>query len=352
MWIGSDGGLWRSDNGGANFINLNNGISSIQFYDIALDVRNPLRMFGGAQDNSSSLRDGSNVWNLTFVSGDGFMNSSQPADGSDHGRVVFQTSYPNAGPSIYRSTNFGTSGFSRLNTTGTTGAFPWVTPMVSTRGMLFVGGQYVFRRANSDTAYAQASPALVNTSVGGRTITVLSDPDPAGTAPLRLYAGTSDGILHRTDDALAATPAWIAGAATDGSRITDIAYERAAPDVVYTTHSAFTTPRLRRSLDAGQTWLDIGDGLPPVPANSVAIDPLDANRVFVGSDIGVYVSTDRGLTFEPLMLGLPPGTVVTDLEVAAEPHLLVAGTYGSGAWRFMLSTGDHLFDDGFDPLVP
>ena len=350
LWIGSDGGLWRSDDGGVNFVNLNNGIHTIQFYDIALDVRDPLRMFGGAQDNSSALRDGSDVWNLTFVSGDGFMNSSQPADGSDNGRGVFQTSYPNGGPSIYRSSNFGTGGFSRLSNAGSTGTFPWVTPMVSTRGMLFVGGQYVFRRANTDAAYSQASPALVNTTVSGRTITVLGDPDPAGTPPLRLYAGTSDGILHRTDDALAATPTWIAGTPTDGSRITDIAYERAAPDVVYTTHSAFTTPRLRRSLDAGQTWLAIGDGLPPVPANSVAIDPLDANRIFVGSDIGVYVSVDRGLTFEPLMLGLPPGTVVTDLEVAAQPHLLVAGTYGSGAWQMSLAAHEKLFADGFDPL--
>ncbi len=352
LWIGSDGGLWRSDDGGATFANLNNGIHSIQFYDIALDVRDPYRVFGGAQDNSSSVRNAGDVWNLTFVSGDGFMNSSQPADGADHGRVVFQSSYPNGGPSIYRSNNFGSSGFSRLATTGTRGSFPWVTPMVSTRGMLFVASQYVYRRGNTAAAYTEVSPALTTST---RTITVLSDPDPAGTAPLRLYAGTSDGILHRTDDALAASPAWIAGTPTDGSRITDIAYERAAPDVVYTTHSAFTTPRLRRSLDAGQTWLAIGDGLPPVPANSVAIDPLDANRIFVGSDVGVYVSRDRGLTFEPMMLGMPPGTVVSDLEVATGPHMLVAGTYGSGAWRFVLDPSivdDRLFSHGFDPPTP
>jgi len=348
LWIGSDGGLWRSDNGGANFINLNNDINTIQFYDIALDVRDPDRMFGGAQDNSSSVRNGSNIWNLTFVSGDGFMNSSQPADGADNGRVVFQTSYPNGGPSIYRSTNFGSPlSFTLLSRTGTSGTFPWVTPMVSTRNMLFVAGQSVFRRANSATAYSIASPALVGS---GQTISVLSDPDPSGLAPLMLLAGTRDGQLHRTADALATTPEWTAISPPGSAMVTDIAYEMADPQVIYVTRSAFTSPRLYRSLNGGADWSGIGDGLPVVPANSVAIDPLDNQRVFVGTDVGVYVSIDRGISFEPLMLGMPPGTVVTDLEIAADPHVLVAGTYGSGAWRFALDFDptDKLFADGFE----
>ncbi len=349
LWIGSDGGLWRSDNAGAAFVNLNAGVNTIQFYDIALDVRSPDRMYGGAQDNSSAVRDGNDLWNLTFVSGDGFMNSSQPAAGAANGRVVFQTSYPNNGPSIYRSSNFGApSTFSRLSSTGTSGTFPWVTPMVSTTGMLFVGGQRVYRRGNTDSSYSVASPDLVDTSTSGQTIRVLSDPDPAGVSPLRLYAGTSTGRVHRTDDALAATPTWTEITASNSNAVTDIAHERSEPDVIFTTHSAFTTPRLRRSLDGGQTWLAIGAGLPPVPANSVAIDPLDNQRIFVGSDIGVYVSIDRGETFEPMMLGLPPGTVVTDLEIAESPLVLFAGTYGSSAWKFEFDPSDKLFANGFE----
>jgi photosystem II stability/assembly factor-like uncharacterized protein len=348
LWIGSDGGLWRSDNGGATFSNLNAGLNTIQFYDVALDVRTPLRMFGGAQDNSSALRDGSDVWSLTFVSGDGFMNSSQPADGADHGRTVFQTSYPSNGPSIYRSTNFGMPAtFARLSTAGTSGTFPWVTPMVSTRDMLFVGGQSVYRRANAATAYSLASPALVDAATS-QTIRVLSDPDPAGVSPLRLYAGTSTGGVHRTDDALAATPVWTNITPSDSSAVTDIAHERANPDVLFTTHSTFTAPRLRRSLDGGQTWLAIGAGLPPVPANSVAIDPRDTQSIYVGTDIGVYASRDRGESFEPMMLGMPPGTVVTDLEVADTPPMLVAGTYGSSAWLFEFDPDDKLFANGFE----
>ena len=49
------------------------------------------------------------------------------------------------------------------------------------------------------------------------------------------------------------------------------------------------------------------------------------------------------------MLGMPPGTVVSDLEIVGDPHLLVAGTYGSGAWKFVFDRiKDPLFADGFE----
>ena len=91
-----------------------------------------------------------------------------------------------------------------------------------------------------------------------------------------------------------------------------------------------------------------------IPANSVAIDPLDSARIFVGTDIGVYESTDGGDTFTPFMAGLPLGMVVTDLEVSAEPHVLVAGTYGRGAWKAVLAPviTDRIFADGFETETP
>ena len=50
------------------------------------------------------------------------------------------------------------------------------------------------------------------------------------------------------------------------------------------------------------------------------------------------------------MAGLPLGMVVTDLEIAAEPHTLVAATYGRGAWKVVLEAvvTDRIFADGFD----
>ena len=64
-------------------------------------------------------------------------------------------------------------------------------------------------------------------------------------------------------------------------------------------------------------------------------------------------AADGGDTFAPFMAGLPLGMVVTDLEIVAEPHSLVAGTYGRGAWKALLEAPitDRIFADGFDTVL-
>ena len=84
----------------ATFENLNANLEITQFYDIALDPADPDRIYGGAQDNSSSLRDDDQLWNVTAVTGDGFMNA---VDAKNANRV-FQTSYPVGGASLILST--------------------------------------------------------------------------------------------------------------------------------------------------------------------------------------------------------------------------------------------------------
>ena len=105
---------------------------------------------------------------------------------------------------------------------------------------------------------------------------------------------------------------------------------------MFVTRGAFNLSRLYRSTTGGTTWTAVGAGLPNVPANAVAIDPLEPTRVFVGTDVGVYESMDGGDNFLPFSAGLPLGLVVTDLEVDDAPHVLVAGTYGRGAFRVNL----------------
>ncbi|UXI69080.1 WD40/YVTN/BNR-like repeat-containing protein [Tahibacter amnicola] len=357
LWIGSDGGLWRSEDQGVNYTNLNAGLHITQFYDIALDVRSPDRIYGGSQDNSSEVRNGSNVWAVTMVSGDGFMNASEPGAGADNGKNVYQTSYPQANkPAISRSSNFGApSSFGGLAKTGISDGepFPWVTPLVVTKGTLFAGSNFVYRAATSQTnsafTWTKMSPNL--SGDGSNSISVLSQPAAAGTSPLRLYAGTSNGKLWRTTDALAASPTWTdITAGYPGGRPSDIALTPGNDDVIYVTRSAFGGSKLYKSTNGGSTWSAAGTGLPDVPANSVVVDTVNTQRVFVGTDIGVYESTDGGASFRPLMLGLPPGTVVVDLEISASPHVLVAGTYGSGAWKLTFGAdNDTIFANGFNP---
>ncbi|HKD43452.1 MAG TPA: hypothetical protein VKB87_24440 [Myxococcaceae bacterium] len=92
------------------------------------------------------------------------------------------------------------------------------------------------------------------------------------------------------------------------------------------------------TLDGGNTWRPFGasgaNRLPNVPVQVVKFDPADATdqTIYVGTDIGVYRTTDRGANWERFGVGFPFGRV-TDLFIAKNGGLLRAATYGRGVWE-------------------
>lgn len=59
---------------------------------------------------------------------------------------------------------------------------------------------------------------------------------------------------------------------------------------VYATVMGFNVPHLYRSTNFGGAWLNISANLPNAPVNAVLVDPNDANTVYVATDAGVYVT--------------------------------------------------------------
>jgi PKD repeat protein len=332
FWIGSDGGIWRSRDGGVSFADMNANLNITQFYDIAVHPTDVNVVFGGAQDNGSSGRRSSPLWSLTFASGDGFMNAIDETDPS----IVFQTSYPYNGlPSIVRSMQGGSSGsFSGMPTTGLASSnnFPWVTPLATAGNLLFVASSVLYRTTTiGDTWTAISSPL-------GSPASVITPARHGSMTPT--YVGTDGGRIYRSADAGVPLPVFdnVTGN-YPGGRVSDIAIDPHDAQRVFITREGFNASRLYRSVSGGTTWDAVGAGLPNVPANSVAIDPLNANRIFVATDIGVYESMDGGDTFTAFSTGLPLGLVVVDLEIDDAPHVLTAGTYSRGAWRIVLDGG-------------
>ena len=344
FWIAGDGGIWRTDNGGFNYNNLNGQLLLTQFYDVAIDPGNPMRMFGGAQDNSSSARLGSQQWNVNAVTGDGFMNAVDPTTLSR----VFTTSYPSGGtPSVYRSTSDGLPNtFSRLATFGIVAGepFPWVTPLTVMTDQIFVASHSVYRgnttQATGSFTWTKISP-MIGSGVSLSVITLHpprpSTPYPGYDTGWGMYAGNTIGQIWRGMGVNEAFPGWkdVTGnfPVGNGNWVGDIAVDPVDPEIVYAVRGGFNLSRLYKSTTGGGVWVGVGAGLPNVPANAVAVDPTDSRRVFVGTDIGVYESADYGATFAPFQQGMPLGTVVTDLEIDDSPYVLVAGTYGRGAYR-------------------
>ena len=85
------------------------------------------------------------------------------------------------------------------------------------------------------------------------------------------------------------------------------------------------------SHDHGETWRSIAGGIPLGPINVIREDPKNPQVLYVGTDLGVYVSSDRGGSWDALVHGLP-NTFVHDLAVHPRDDVLVAGTHGRGVW--------------------
>jgi photosystem II stability/assembly factor-like uncharacterized protein len=97
---------------------------------------------------------------------------------------------------------------------------------------------------------------------------------------------------------------------------------------------------LQRSVDGGNTWQKIGDGLPKVadsgsdelPVLTIAIDPTDSNIIylgtggFTGNGHGVYKSTDGGLTFSAANRGMIDYRIAALAVDPLHPQTIYAGS--------------------------
>ena len=83
-----------------------------------------------------------------------------------------------------------------------------------------------------------------------------------------------------------------------------------------------------RSTDFGTTWEDISSNIPAGPVNVIREDPKDEKILYLGTDVGVYVSKDSGENWE--VLGDLPCTYVHDLAIHPRDNMIIIATHGRG----------------------
>ncbi len=127
----------------------------------------------------------------------------------------------------------------------------------------------------------------------------------------------------------------------------------ASGNTVYVTVEGFSTILLEdvralyRSTDGGAHWQTLNSNLIPAPANSVVVDPLDANTVYIATDLGVFstrqvagCATAGADCWTAFGTGLPDAPVIwlAAAPATASAHVLTAATYGRGIWQNPLWT--------------
>ena len=94
------------------------------------------------------------------------------------------------------------------------------------------------------------------------------------------------------------------------------------------------TPYVFVTDDGGKTFRSLAATLPRGGPNYVHVireDPVNPNLLYLGSDVGAYMSLDRGATWTRFMNGLPT-VPVHDLQVHPRDHELIAATHGRSIW--------------------
>ena len=237
----------------------------------------------------------------------------------------------------------------------------WNTPFfqsVHDRSHFYAAGSSVVKSTSfgddleiisPDLSYADPEKIEVSTRTTGgitpdvtgaethATITALAE------SPLvqgRLYAGTDDGRVWTSPDD---GGEWIELTARfdgvpEGTYVSRLEPSRHDADRVYVSFDGHRTndftPYVYVSDDGGASFRSIAAGLPtgaPDFVHVVREDPRNENLLFVGTDLAVYASLDRGRSWRRFMESLPT-VPVHDLRIHPRDRELIAGTHGRSIW--------------------
>ena len=342
----NDGGLYtvtyNPSNNRNTVASLNKTLGASMFYYIAMHPTDPNTMIGGTQDNATPVASG-DLSNWHNVGG-----------GDGGGSAINQTN-----PQIQYTTSEDFNFFRTANgwsseTTITPSAGTDPTPFVATvtlspqdQTLLYSGTNYLYlfnEKTFTWTSHlGNTRLAGAPTSSGSPLIQAIAVAPSDGT---RIYTGSTDGQLWMSTNS---GSTWKRLNPTTGTlplrTITSVSVNPTNPNDILIGFSGTGTGHIWRCSNTTATSLSFTNvsstgtnALPDLPLNAIARD-LDnpVTTWWVGTDLGVYRTSDSGVTWTNAgsALGLP-NVIVDDLVAVPGTRYLNAGTYGRGIWRLAL----------------
>jgi len=331
IYIAADGGLYRSNDFGNTFYSCNGGYVTSQFYgSLGNSFTDSIFCVGGLQDNRSAFYQGTTAWYKTF-SGDGFCSQVSSQNPS-----ICYTEYTYG--DVSKSSNGGVSWVNiSVPNSGSETYYCFNTPYIvcpSNPNILYIAGTNFYKSTNAGSSFS-SSLAGFN---GGKALSMATswlgvDTIYIGTTP----EGSTNAAIWRS---LNGGVNWtnISGTSVPNRYPTDLFANPYNAKEVFATFGGFGSAHVLKSTNAGNNWIDITNNLPDVPHQSIFVDPLFTNNIYVGNDLGVYASTNGGTTWGEFKTGMPYA-IIFDLTYVPVGRKLRATTHGNGIWeRKLLAT--------------
>lgn len=356
--VGTDGGVYISNDKGAHWRHVKS-LPVSQFYRVSADMDWPYNVYGGLQDNgswSARSRGPAGVQNRDWRSigfGDGFYAFRDPTDPD-----VVYVEYQGGKISRGRLSTGESRDIQPLPVAGDPEyRFNWNTPIhlsPNEPGTIYIGAQYLFRSRDKGESWEKISPDLTTNDPkrqqqlqsGGLTVdnstaenhtTIYSIAESPKNKDV-IWVGTDDGYVQVTRDggkswtnvtkSLPGVPAntWV-------SHVEPGRFEEATAFVTLDGH---TTGDMKtyvfKTTDFGQTWKPLmTDGLAGY-AHVVRQDLENPDLLFLGTELGLYLSVDGGASWARYTGGNFPKVAVRDMEIHPRDSDLILATHGRGVY--------------------
>ncbi|MBP7274550.1 MAG: hypothetical protein KA974_11990, partial [Saprospiraceae bacterium] len=358
VFVGTDGGAYRSDDGGKVF-EMCKDLPLSQFYHVAVDNETPFNVYGGLQDNGSWYAPSQAAggiqnkhWEVTCY-GDGFKSYPHPADNnivyseSQEGNIVrfnkrdgqlkdIRPIEPSREEPKYR--------------------FNWNSPIYispTNPERLYFACQYLFLSTNRGDSWTKISSDLTtNTptrqrqkSSGGYTrentgaemnttvYTIAENRLDANT----IWVGTDDGNVQVTTNGgknwadvtknIQGLPQYTWCSHVEASR-----FDKNAAYAVFDGHrTGDKKPYIFKTTDLGKTWTSLASADIDAYAITIKEDSKSPNVLFLGTEFGMFISVDGGQGWKRFTNNLPK-TSVQYLAIQERDDALAIATHGRGIY--------------------
>jgi photosystem II stability/assembly factor-like uncharacterized protein len=349
LLLGVDQGATLSVNGGKTWSSWYNQPTA-QFFHVATDNGFPYWVYGGQQESGSAGTASRSDWGeITF-------RDWHPVGTEEYGYVAPDPLHPNYifGGKVTRfnMTTSQTQHVSPMVIRREEDRFVRTAPLIFSSAdphILFLGGNKIFKTVDGGQNWQVISPDLarpkmmIPTNLGdlasgtpseGAHLGVVYSLGPSPLDANLLWAGTDDGLIWVTRDGgknwSNVTPPDL----TPWSKVAQLDASHFDRGTVYAAVSRFRVDDLRPYVyathDGGRSWQELTRGLPDnTPVNAVREDPVRSQLLFAATERGVWVSFNRGDSWQSLELNLP-ATSVRDIVIHVDD--LVAGTHGRSLW--------------------
>lgn len=332
LYIGCDGGFYKSLDAGISAISKNDGLETMQFYKIASHPANPDIVFGGLQDNGNAITmDGGIIWNQV-TGGDGMA-------------CFFDYTYPDS--IVYASTQNG-----------------WL--MKSANGgqsfgtLAQIGGAWLtnfFMHPTDNTILYTANTDIIQVAPNGSTQVIAEDVAPTVISsftqsqinPDYMIFATSGGIVPEPDTVIIVKVSVNGGYewedVTDNIPgeerwISKVLTDPVDENTMYIVRTGLSIGnKVYKTTDLGQSWTNISGDLPDLPSNDLFVDPENTSDLYLANDIGVYQSTNGGLDWSYVSLGMPfvPVFDFDYVHINDSIRYLRVGTHGRSIYQANLA---------------